>query len=853
MLDGRLRLRVIRSKSIFVAQDRIGAIQHALGFGVFVLRDQDRGESVEECTAIRAVGAERTIHVRDRGARMPLRGVQFTGVAQQLGEVGFGEHRGAAVFPVQFLRVRKRLFQVGSRFREPSRLLADRACEDHGGCQRAGMIRAEHLLDLDKCRLQQRLRFGVARLFHVVFREARGRGEQAGTRRGRLRAMACDDFLEQGFRGRVVGEATVGDGEAVHAFQGVRVGVAEYASLRREHARIAVEAGLELAGVAFERGRRALGEHSLPRVGRQAGSQRERLPGEFGRSGNVAEVAGRARLAQQHAHAIRRRRRGVERGAVVFDRELVFADAVVAFRDCLLDRHANRRLAFELAAGAFRGRVEDQAQEAAIHAACEVGVDASEHRLHEAGDLLGLGRFHTSLLGRCERDIALGCEPMFGEQRLHEQGDAGDDHQGSRGQRPRVATCEREHAFAPRHLHAGRRTPLEQCVEIGVQRVYGRVALCGIGIEAAREHAAEVPAQATHELLRIAVAACREIGAAFGIELPETQARHGRRRSRKRPRTAVPRQYADTQLVQDEADTVNVARGADRLAGKLFGTRIVRRERARRGCAYRGVGLDQARDAEIEQLRQSVRRDQHVAGLQVAMHDQRAVRVRERGEQSTHEAQARRNAEARLVAVFEQRHAVDVFHDQERASVVGRAGIDQGRDVRVMQAREDAPFLGEAIECGTFQPAPAQELERDQLLEVAHLAFGEIHRAHAALAEHAQQAETAEFAIEPGGWVEIQAAPERIDRTAERIGALRIEREQALDARGDLRFARAQRIEPCATRVRIEIERLVEQDLDARRGIVHGAAMRSASHARANRSSRSTVALEMPIAAPISS
>src|SRR5690606_19842752 len=131
--------------------------------------------------------------------------------------------------------------------------------------------------------------------------------------------------------------------------------------------------------------------------------------------------------------------------------------------------------------------------------------------------------------------------------------------------------------------------------------------------------------------------------------------------------------------------------------------------------------------------------------------------------------------------------------------------------------------------------------------------FGEIHRAHAALAEHAQQAETAEFAIEPGGRVEIQAAPERIDRTAERIGALRIEREQALDARGDLRLARAQRIEPCATRVRIEIERLVEQDLDARRGIVHGAAMRSASHARANRSSRSTVALEMPIAAPISS
>ena len=92
------------------------------------------------------------------------------------------------------------------------------------------------------------------------------------------------------------------------------------------------------------------------------------------------------------------------------------------------------------------------------------------------------------------------------------------------------------------------------------------------------------------------------------------------------------RTQAGQQLVQNDAERVDVARGRDRPAENLFGARVLRREqpvvhareRHRRSCF---AGVEQLGDAEVEQLRRAFRGHQDVRGLQVAVHDQVLVCV----------------------------------------------------------------------------------------------------------------------------------------------------------------------------------------------------------------------------------
>ena len=296
-----------------------------------------------------------------------------------------------------------------------------------------------------------------------------------------------------------------------------------------------------------------------------------------------------------------------------------------------------------------------------------------------------------------------------------------------------------------------------------------------------------------------------QFGAACRIELAETLARQDHvDGAGQRSRTDVPGQHADTELVENEAKTVDVAARTGGFAVELFGAGIVRREHPRRSLRLRAVvGLEQARDAEIEQLQCAVGGHQHVAGLEVAMHDKASMRVGQGGEQVADQLQARADVELVFIAIPGQHDALDVLHDQVRSSIRGRSRIDQGGDVGVMQAGEDAAFPGETLQRGRVQPLAVQQLDRHPLLEIAQLALGQVDRAHAALAEQAQQAEAGHFLADQRGCCAADVLTDRIDGAGKRIGAIAIEFEQAFDASRGLRLAVAQFRQPRAARDRL--------------------------------------------------
>ena len=77
------------------------------------------------------------------------------------------------------------------------------------------------------------------------------------------------------------------------------------------------------------------------------------------------------------------------------------------------------------------------------------------------------------------------------------------------------------------------------------------------------------------------------------------------------------------------------------------------------------------------------------------------------------------DAEPLLVAVAVDVAAVDVLEHQVRLSGAGDAGVDQPRDVRMREPREDRAFALEALLAGAADQRRVQQLERGAALEAA--------------------------------------------------------------------------------------------------------------------------------------
>ena len=116
------------------------------------------------------------------------------------------------------------------------------------------------------------------------------------------------------------------------------------------------------------------------------------------------------------------------------------------------------------------------------------------------------------------------------------------------------------------------------------------------------------------------------------------------------------------------------------------------------------------------------------------MNDRATVRIRDRAAHLAKELQPLGDGQRLAVAVLVDRLPLDVLHHEIRQAVVGRVAIEQARDVRVVEAREDLPLVAEVTQHGVGIHAALDELDRDELLVLTVGATREIDDTHPAAA-----------------------------------------------------------------------------------------------------------------------
>ncbi len=183
---------------------------------------------------------------------------------------------------------------------------------------------------------------------------------------------------------------------------------------------------------------------------------------------------------------------------------------------------------------------------------------------------------------------------------------------------------------------------------------------------------------------------------------------------------AIEGHAAGEHLVREHAEGVDVRAPVDRAAPALLGRHEV--GRADEGAVARaaGVGLAQAEelgDAEVEQLRPHLpvdRRDEHVLGLEVAVHHAGRVGGRER---RGHVAQRRQRPGDRHRPpprqALRERLALEQLHHVVVPPVVERAEAEDVDDVAVPNAVDRPRLLDEARDRGrVVRKRPVQHLDR---------------------------------------------------------------------------------------------------------------------------------------------
>ena len=193
--------------------------------------------------------------------------------------------------------------------------------------------------------------------------------------------------------------------------------------------------------------------------------------------------------------------------------------------------------------------------------------------------------------------------------------------------------------------------------------------------------------------------------------------------------------------VEQHAERIDIGRGRHRCPEHLLRRGELRRQRATRfpgelAClAGLGLVLEQLGDAEVEQLHRTVIRDQHVRRLDIPMHDQVRMRMRDRGEHIEKQSQTPLHVKPPAVTIVVDPFTLDEVQDQVRLARRRDACVDQSRDVRMREPGQDIAFAAEALLAGLPDQRGVQELDRYLALEAPVAAPGEPHATHAALAK----------------------------------------------------------------------------------------------------------------------
>jgi hypothetical protein len=197
------------------------------------------------------------------------------------------------------------------------------------------------------------------------------------------------------------------------------------------------------------------------------------------------------------------------------------------------------------------------------------------------------------------------------------------------------------------------------------------------------------------------------------------------------------------ELVEDDAERIDIRGRRERLALDLFGRGVFRRQRRAglpREFRLGGRAVDEKLgDAEVEQHDLAALPDQDVGGLQIAVNDVLAVRVRDCAEHLQKEYEPLIDPKLVRIAVRGERFPGDELHGEKGLAPSTHAGVINMRDVRVRQVREDVAFAGEPIGELSSQQMDVGQLQRDGARGERVGAHRQPHRAHAATADLANQ------------------------------------------------------------------------------------------------------------------
>ena len=143
---------------------------------------------------------------------------------------------------------------------------------------------------------------------------------------------------------------------------------------------------------------------------------------------------------------------------------------------------------------------------------------------------------------------------------------------------------------------------------------------------------------------------------------------------------------------------------------------VVGREHAQRGAGqwFLAEGLIGKRfgDAEIKQFRSAIGGNNNIAGLDVAMRNEIAMRVRDRLCDLHEHRDTLIHIQPFAVTGAVDRFALDIFHDQIRPALRVTAAVQQPGDTFVIQRRQDLPLLLEAAQEFIGVGACAQQFHR---------------------------------------------------------------------------------------------------------------------------------------------
>ena len=126
---------------------------------------------------------------------------------------------------------------------------------------------------------------------------------------------------------------------------------------------------------------------------------------------------------------------------------------------------------------------------------------------------------------------------------------------------------------------------------------------------------------------------------------------------------------ATEKFVENDAETVNIARRRHGFAADLFRAGVFGRHYALEGegltAALRVLRVEQLGDAEVEQLWFALGGDANIRRLDVAMNDQMLVRVSDGGADLAKKLEPLFRRQLALIAILIQPFALDVFHGEK--------------------------------------------------------------------------------------------------------------------------------------------------------------------------------------------